>query len=336
MTAKSVKDRVKSLIKWGISAGISLLLLYFSFRTVHWGEFVESLKECSYTLILLSMAAGIGAFFLRAARWKEIIRPVEPEIRFGETFDGINIGNITNFIFPRAGEFIRCGVISARGKVSYDKVLGSVVLERSWDMFTLAAILLVFFSLKWKEFGNFVTEEMIARVATAIPFNLWWLAVIAVLLAAGTIFLIIKTREKNRVSRKICSVSKGIFQGFTAVLKMKNKWRFIIYTVAIWFIYWLMSYLTMLSLPDLAGLDAVDAMFLMLVGSVAWVVPVPGAIGAFHLLVSMALTTIYGIDYNQGIAFATLSHEAQAITMIACGVVSIVRTARSGVRLYGR
>lgn len=336
MTSKSVKNRARTLIKWGISAGIALVLLYFSFRSVHWGEFADSLKECDYTLILLSMAAGIAAFFLRAARWKEIIRPIEPEIRFGETFDGINIGNITNFIFPRAGEFVRCGVISARGKVTYDKVLGSVVLERSWDMFTLAAILLVFFSLKWKEFGDFVTEEMLARVGTAIPLKLWWLAVIALLLAAGTAFLIFKTRERNRVSRKICSVSKGVLQGFTAVMKMNNKWRFIIYTVAIWFIYWLMSYLTMLSLPDLSGLDAVDAMFLMLVGSVAWVVPVPGAIGAFHLLVSMALTTIYGIDYNQGIAFATLSHEAQAVTMIICGVVSIVRTTRSGVRLYGR
>lgn len=336
MTAKSRKEIVRSSIKWTLSAGIAATLLYFSFRTVHWEEFVESIMECDFSLVLFSMAAGIAAFFLRAARWKELIKPLEPEIRFGEAFDGINVGNITNFIFPRAGEFIRCGVISSRRKITYDKVLGSVVLERSWDMLTLAAILLVFFSLRWKEFGDFVTEEMLMRVRAAIPFNLWWIAAATLAALGGITLLVIKTRDRNRISRKICSVSKGICQGFTSVLKMKDKWKFIIYTIAIWFIYWLMSYLTMLSLPDLNGLDATDAMFLMLVGSVAWVIPVPGAIGAFHLLVSMALTTIYGIGYNQGIAFATLSHEAQAITMIACGVVSLVRTTRAGVRLYGR
>jgi hypothetical protein len=58
------------------------------------------------------------------------------------TFNAVNIGNISNFVFPRIGEFVRCGVITRRSlpedlhkpeqkKASYEKVLGTVVLERS-------------------------------------------------------------------------------------------------------------------------------------------------------------------------------------------------------------
>ena len=47
-----------------------------------------------------------------------------------------------------------------------------------------------------------------------------------------------------------------------------------------------MSYLTMLSLPKLETLKATDAMFLMLVGSIARVIPEPGVFGSFHIHVS--------------------------------------------------
>ena len=63
----------------------------------------------------------------------------------------------------------------------------------------------------------------------------------------------------------------------------------------------------------------VDALFLMVAGSLGWLVPVPGGFGAFHFVVSIALSTIYGIPFELGIIFATLSHESQAITMAVCG-----------------
>ena len=75
-------------------------------------------------------------------------------------------------------------------------------------------------------------------------------------------------------------------------------------------------------LPDLGGLNAVDALFLMVAGSFGWLVPVPGGFGSFHFIVSLALSTIYGIPFGLGIIFATLSHESQAVTMALCGGIS--------------
>ena len=97
---------------------------------------------------------------------------------------------------------------------------------------------------------------------------------------------------------------------------------FFLYTLLIWLMYWTMSAATMTAVPDLVGLGADDALFLMLAGSFGWVVPVPGGFGAFHFIVSLALSTVYGIPFELGIVFATLSHESQAITMAVCGGIS--------------
>ena len=86
--------------------------------------------------------------------------------------------------------------------------------------------------------------------------------------------------------------------------------------------YWSMSAFTMMAMPGLDGLGPVDALFLMVAGSFGWLVPVPGGFGAFHFIVSLALSTIYGIPFETGIIFATLSHESQAITMAGCGGIS--------------
>jgi hypothetical protein len=75
-------------------------------------------------------------------------------------------------------------------------------------------------------------------------------------------------------------------------------------------------------LPFLEGLDLIDALFLSLVGGLGFAVPVPGGIGAFHFIISLALSAVYGIPMEMGIIYATLSHTSQAITQILFGLGS--------------
>ena len=74
--------------------------------------------------------------------------------------------------------------------------------------------------------------------------------------------------------------------------------------------------------PFLEGLDLIDALFLSLVGGLGFAVPVPGGIGAFHFIISLALSVIYGIPMEMGIIYAPLSHPSQAITQIGFGLAS--------------
>ena len=65
-----------------------------------------------------------------------------------------------------------------------------------------------------------------------------------------------------------------------------------------------------------------DALFLSLVGGLGFAVPVPGGIGAFHYVISLALLGVYGIPMEVGVIYATLSHTSQAITQILFGAGS--------------
>ena len=145
------ESMLKKSLKYTLSLALAAILLWFSFRDVEWHKFMEDLKECHIGFILISMAAGIFAFWLRALRWRELLLPIDPNTKRITTFNGINIGNISNFVFPRIGEFVRCGVIVRRGSISYEKVLGTVVLERGWELLVMLLMLaLVLVRAFWK------------------------------------------------------------------------------------------------------------------------------------------------------------------------------------------
>ncbi len=316
----------KNTLKYLLSLAVAAVLMYFCFKGVDWKQFGESLSGCRWWWVVGSMLIGVLGNWLRAERWRGIIRPIDPQTSPVTTFNAVNIGYLANFVFPRIGEFVRCGVVSQNsknGKASYDKVLGTVVTERGLDVVVLALILLSFLALKWEEFGAFFIDKMWTPFSERLSFSLWWIVAALVLVVAALVALIVVYRNKNAVAGKLWGICKGVWTGVVSCLKMKDSWRFVLYTVLIWVSYFLTSYTSMRALPVLDSLTGADAMFLMLAGSVAWVVPVPGGFGAFHYIVALALT-LYSLPFGQGIVFATLSHESQTIMMAVTGLISYI------------
>ena len=77
-------------------------------------------------------------------------------------------------------------------------------------------------------------------------------------------------------------------------------------------------------MPALASLSWADALFLMFLGGFGWAVPVQGGIGAYHFIIALALSQLYGVEHSNAVVFATISHEAQAFMMILCGAISLI------------
>ena len=328
-----MKTSIKKILKYTASAALAVLLLWVSFREVEWSGFMEGLKSCRWEFIVISMVAGSFAFWLRAIRWRLLLLPIDDSISRLTTFNGVNIGNISNFIFPRIGEFIRCGVITRRSapvdpahpehkKASYDKVLGTVVLERGWELLVMLMILGVVVVGGFSRFGGFFVEQILEPMAQKFNFSVWWLVAILISAALAAAWLIWHFRERNALCSKVWGIIRGLMQGFSSCLRMERKWLFFAYTACIWGMYWLMAASTMWAAPFLDHLDLIDALFLSLVGGLGFAVPVPGGIGAFHFIISLALSAVYGVSPEMGIIYATLSHTSQAITQIFFGLTS--------------
>ena len=195
MTAH-MNPTIKKTIKYIASAAVAVLLLWFSFRDVEWSSFAAVLKECHWGYVALSMAAGSFAFLLRALRWRRLLMPIDESISTLTTFNGVNIGMISNFVFPRIGEFVRCGVITRRSapvdpehpdkkKASYDKVLGTVVLERSWELLVMLLLLAVVVIAGFKRFGGFFIEQIWNPMAQRLDFSIWWIVALLVAVCAA-------------------------------------------------------------------------------------------------------------------------------------------------------
>lgn len=336
-----MKQAIKNTLKYLASAALAALLLWVSFREVEWATFWQQLKACRWAFIILSMAAGAFAFFLRAVRWRQLLLPIDDSITRLTTFNGINIGNISNFIFPRIGEFVRCGVITRHSapdlstrpeqatgdtslpkKASYDKVLGTVVLERGWELLVMLMLLAVVVIGGFNRFGSFFVEQIWTPMTSRLNFSVWWIVGLLLAAVAAAIWALWRYRDSNKVCSKVWGIFRGLMQGFSSCLHMERKWLFFAYTAFIWGMYWLMAASTMWAAPFLEGLDLIDALFLSLVGGLGFAVPVPGGIGAFHFIISLALSAVYGIPMEMGIIYATLSHTSQAITQIFFGLGS--------------
>ena len=328
-----MKDSLNKTLKYALSVFLAAIFLWFSFREVEWADFFAGLKECRWGWVLLSISLGAFAFWLRSLRWRQLLRPIDSSITRLTAFNGINIGNISNFVFPRIGEFVRCGVITRRSrpvspsqpdvrKASYEKVLGTVVLERGWELLVMLLMLALVLLFGFERFGQFFVERIWVPMALKFGSNIWW-GVLA-LAAAGVagVYMVWHFRDSNTFCRKVWGVARGVGQGFSSCLKMDRKWLFFAYTALIWLTYWSMAAATVKAAPFLNNLDHVDALFLSLIGGLGFAVPVPGGIGAFHFIISMTLSVMYGVPVELGVVYATISHTSQAITQILFGLGS--------------
>lgn len=317
-----MKETIKKALKYLISISLAAVLLWFSFREVEWADFVMQLENCRWGFIILSMAAGAFAFWLRGLRWRQLLQPIDPSISRITTFNGINIGNISNFVFPRIGEFVRCGVITRRSSATYDKVLGTVVLERGWELLVMLMMLALVVVGGFEKFGNFFVRQIWEPIASRLDISLWWVLLVLAVCGLCGIWVIWRFRATNRLCAKVWGIFTGLLQGFSSCLRMERKWLFFAYTLFIWMVYWLMAATTVWAAPFLDHLTVIDALFLSLVGGLGFAVPVPGGIGAFHFVISLALMGVYDVPMETGIVYATLSHTSQAVTQIIFGLAS--------------
>lgn len=338
--------KLKRTLQYVLWTGVAVVLLYFSFRGVNWKDFGEALRCCRWEYVLLSMVLGAVVFWIRGLRWRMQLLPMDPSTSRVTCFNAYNICMIVNLVLPRVGEVVRSAYVTknagrdgqGRRLATLDKVIGTVLADRMWDAVSLLVMLVLVLSVMWDRFGSFFTETVFPGLAGKA--GLWWIVALGLLVAGGFFFLCWKRRDRGRIWGKVWGWIRGLADGLSSCLHMRNGWLFIVYTILIWCLYWLMSACILWSLQgiDTAGLSpefalAVerlgdlgmsDALFLMFAGAVSSVVPVPGGFGAFHTVVAGALSSLYGIPFGVGIVFATLSHESQVVTDIICGAGSYV------------
>ena len=313
--------KASDAIKYTLSFALAGVMVWLAFRKVEWASFWDGLRQTRWAWVILFFAASLLALFFRMLRWRALLKPLGGKCGGMLIWDANNVGNLANVVLPGSGEFVRCGYLSG-GPANFEKVLGTVVMERICDVVAIIVLFVTALAFGWEKFGSFFRESIIAPLTGGMNFSMWWivLAVLAVLGAAG--WAVWHFREKSKFCARIASGVKGFLQGFASFARMEHKWLFAVYTVLIWLMYILMFWSILKAMPALDGLNFIDAVFLSAVGNIASVIPVPGGIGAYHYLIALTLSSLYGVPWETGLLNATLNHELHAVLIILLGIVS--------------
>ena len=328
-----MQKKTKSILSYVFWMAVAAVLVYFCLRNIDWNQFFQALGLCRWGYVIAAMALGLLSLFLRGLRWRMLITPRDPGTSVLTCFNAYNIGSVTNIVLPRAGEVVRLAYIvkhSSRDKdgkriMSADKVFGTVVIERAWDIVFVAVLATLFTVLNWEAFDSFFADMGLAMGSRK---GLVWLLSGLLLLVPVFILLARKLQHKGGIWASAWHFLEGIGKGLGTFRHMKNGWVFILLTVFIWVFYWLISALILLALSDIPEYVSInltdDALFLSIVGSMSSLVPVPGGFGAYHGLVAGALASIWDIPMSTGMVYATLNHESQIIIQAIAGIVSYI------------
>lgn len=326
-----MKIAIPKILRFFAFLSIGVLLLYFAFRGIDFSEMVHHFKEAKYSWIGLSLFFGILSHISRSRRWILLIEPInnrKPGLWI--TINAVLFGYFANFAFPRVGEITRCVALGKKENIPVNSLIGTVIVERTIDLLSMLIILLILLIARFEKFGAFFNDYVFQPISDKLDMamNAGVFILITLILFALIVALVLIFRKRlleTKLFQKIASIVKGVISGLKTVVRMKNRWEFILHTLLIWLCYALMTWVVVFALPDITGdLKFVDGIFLLVIGSMGMAVPVQSGIGAFHWIVSRGLHFVYGLKISEGLVFATLQHESQTLLILILGSISML------------
>jgi len=290
-------------------------LIYIVFDKIDLKSFYAKLSEINYSWIYFSMFISIFEHVLRGYRWNLLMRTPKTNLSTYVTTNVMIVSYFFALFIPRFNDFIRCYLISKTNNIKVSTSLGTVVSERIFDLISLFLILLIFIVLEFELFYSFLKEYVFINI-TLNPTN-----ILILLSALILVFILIRYFSKN--SKMFSEKFEEFKAGFFSVGNIYKNKAFIVSTVLLWVIYFLMGYVIFFSFNETSSLGINAGFAVLIAGSIGMIVPVNAGIGAYHFLVASILIS-YNINYESGLFFATLLHTSQIICLAILGIFSSI------------
>ena len=324
-----MNKRLLALLQYFFFTILAAFFVWLSLKDLNkekWEQLKDALHRANYWLLVPILGLLLLSHWLRALRWRQLIEPLGYRPSKINTFLGVMIGYFVNLGAPRVGEVVKCTILARYEKVPVDKLVGTIVAERAFDVMCL----LIIFALTL-----FFQFDVINALAATKIYPLFENAngkvsyqKIIYLIIGGILFLFLLKFIFSRfghmnIIQKAKAVLVNIWHGLTSVRALKNKPLFFFYTVGIWFLYLMSTWLGFFAIRETSRLTLTDALSVLAMGSVGMIVS-PGGIGAYALLVqeTVAFYNIPSEPYGQALGW--LLWFGQFLSFILFGVTSFI------------
>lgn len=310
---------LKIVLQYIIFLGLGIGIVYYMFHTMKPEDkaaMFDSIKQTRVWIIIPVLISGFLSHWFRALRWKLMLKPLNIVPTTTNTTLAILIGYLVNLLVPRMGEVAKCTVLAKYEHVPADKMVGTVVAERAFDVLILGIITLAAFGLQAEVIGTFVNDKILSAFAAKTT--------LIVMAITGLVFFILFLGYVARKYKhsKIGRLINGLMDGVKSIWLLKDRGQFIGYTVLIWGMYYLQVMMGFWCLPATEHLGWLAGLVVLVFGSVG-MIATPGGLGAYPALLALILG-YYGISDGDGKALGWVAWSAQAIILFVLGIIALI------------
>ncbi len=314
------------LLKIGFFFLLGIALIWWSLHQIpaeEWTKFTLALKQSKLWIVFpVFIILGLS-HFLRALRWRLIMEPLGYKPSIGNTYLAVLIGYLANLAIPRLGEVLKCTLLAKYEKVPAEKIVGTIVAERAFDVISLGLVFLMALGLQFNviEAGwNQLKTQTASPAVNSNNSNVTIYITVGVLVLLVSLFFVFRKRIPKMVL-SIKQIISGIWEGVMSATKLKQHNLFFLYSFGIWFLYLLATYV---GLHATAGTESsfATAISCLAYASIGMILT-PGGIGAYAYFMAKVLE-LNGVDYTLGLANGTLQWFSQFLIVLVLGGISLI------------
>jgi len=318
-----MKRKILGILKYLLFLGIGVFLVWWQFgkmNSVEKEQFTESLKHARYWLIAPVVIMSILSHISRAVRWRILIEPMGYKPRIMSAFLCLMTGYLINTFVPRAGELLKCSLLSKYEKIPTNKLIGTMLIERAFDLFCYFLLIVFTVLMQVKFLSSFIKEKASAFINQSSASGLK-LSGIILFIFFLTLFIrwLFKRYTHHKYVTGIKAFYVGMKEGFRTIKHLKKRGRFIGHTLFIWLMYLMQIYVGFYALAETTGLNIIQACSVLSLATLGMIVS-PGGIGAFPVAVEEVLK-LYNID---NVSFGWLMWGVSTAIVIVGGLISFV------------
>ncbi|MHC4197334.1 MAG: lysylphosphatidylglycerol synthase transmembrane domain-containing protein [Planctomycetota bacterium] len=289
---------------------ISAVFLWLFLSEIEWDKLYIALEEADYIYVIPAVLITVVTYMIRTVRWELLVLPIK-KVSFPNVLSATTIGLMANHVLPaRAGEIVRCVVLSRSEKVRVTGVFATVVMERLLDSLSLLIFATVVVAvITPHSTGSGTTEAYAAAgndldthtlIFVQLKKGLGILAGVCIATVLLLAFLDIYTQRALDLVNKlffflphsIKDIILHLLESFVQGLKVLKNFRQLLWLSFLSFSLWMSFVFIMIILGYSFGIDIPFAAmcFVSICIALAVALPqAPGYIGVFHYIVQKSL-----------------------------------------------
>jgi len=326
-----MKKKLTNILKFLFFLGLGILIIWLSLHTIkknpkEWEEFLVALKTANFWLFIPVIFIMTASHILRALRWKILMQPMGYNPSLVNTFFAVMVGYMANAAVPRLGEVLKCTILARYEKVPAEKIVGTIVAERAFDVICLGIVFLLALIFQfdvimsaYQHLKTMMAGKPNEPMSNTKLYLLISIGIIAFLFFAWAII----TKRVQKIITVFKNIGAGVWEGLITATKLKNKGLFFLYSFGIWAMYLSGTWIGFYATQGTVGLGISQALSCLAFASIGMIIT-PGGIGAYAQLLAIVLTLQNPpIPNSIGYANGTLQWFAQTIIVLAVGFICL-------------